>query len=679
MNKLILAIMTLALLQCTVPEKEDSQYQEEKFQYQVDQFADLRIMRYQVPGFEELSLEQKKLIYYLNQAALCGRDIIWDQHYKHNLAIRRTLEAIVEHYPGDRETADFKEFMIYLKRVWFSNGIHHHYSTNKILPGFSKEYFHELVMETPGKNFPKSFSSRDQLLDILVPVMFNLGVADKRVCQEPGKDMVRCSANNFYSGITQAEVERYYEEIREEDDPAPVSYGLNTKLVKEEGQVKEIPWRIGGMYSKAIEQVVFWLEKAAGVAENEKQEEIIRSLVKYYHTGNLEDFDEYSILWVNDLGSRVDFVNGFIETYGDPLGMKATWEALVNVKNIEATRRTETLGQNAQWFENHSPVDSRFKKEEVKGVTAKVINATMLGGDCYPSTPIGINLPNADWIRAAHGSKSVTIENIIYAYDQASMGSGMLEEFYYSEEVIGRLKKYGSLAGNLHTDLHECLGHGSGKLLPEVSPEALKNYHSPIEEARADLYALYFIMDEKMVDLGLIPDLEVAKAEYDRYIMNGMMIQLTRVELGNIVEQAHMRNRQLISKWCYEKGNKDKVIEKIMKDGKTYFVINDYKKLRGLMGQLLAEVQRVKSEGDYSAARDLVEKYGVDIDRELHAEVLARYKKLGLAPYGGFVNPRYHLVKEGDRIVDVKIEYPKDYTAQMLRYSKEYSFLPDYN
>jgi dipeptidyl-peptidase-3 len=648
----------------------------EEFKWQVDQFADLRILRYQVPGFEDLSPAQKELVYYLGEAALCGRDIIFDENYKHNLKIRRTLDAVVNGYKGDRSDPQWDKFMIYVKRIWFSNGIHHHYSNDKFIPDFTPDYFASLVKGSEGVEFPLApGETLDGLIAFLSPILFDPAVDAKKVSQDSTKDLVTGSAVNFYEGVTQAEVEKYYEGVVDKSDPTPVSYGLNSRVVKKDGKVVEEVASAGGLYGPAIEKIVFWLEKAAGVAENEQQRKVINKLVEYYQTGNLESFDEYNILWVNDLASMVDFVNGFIEVYSDPLGMKGSWEALVNFKDLKATKRADTIAANAQWFEDHSPVDPRFKKKEVKGVSAKIITAAMLGGDCYPSTPIGINLPNANWIRKNYGSKSVTLENITHAYDQSSLDSGFGKEFSYSEEILERAKKYGALAGNIHTDLHEVLGHGSGQLLPGVSSEALKNYHSPIEESRADLFAFYYLMDPKMVELGLLPTLEAAKADYDANIRNGLMTQLTRIEPGKTIEQAHMRGRAMVSHWVYEKGKPDNVISREVKDGKTYFVINDYGKLRALYGELLKEIQRITSEGDYEAARNLVETYGVQIDQELHEEVLERYRKLNLAPYAGFLNPVLTPVMENGKIVDVKIAFPDDYVKQMLRYDKEYSFL----
>jgi len=647
-----------------------------EFQWQVDQFADLKILRYKVPGFEELSPRQKELIYYLSEAALCGRDIVFAQNYKHNLLIRKTLDAIVEGYKGDRADPQWEKFMVYVKRVWFSSGIHHHYSTDKFIPDFTPEYFAALVKGTEGVQFPLTEGQTlDDLIAFLRPVLFDPAVDAKKVSQDSTQDLVTQSAVNFYEGVTQAEVEAYYKSIAAENDPTPISYGLNSRVVKKNGEVVEEVASVSGLYGPAIQKIIEWLGKAAGVAENEQQKKAIEKLIEYYETGDLKKFDEYNILWVNDLASWVDFINGFIEVYSDPLGRKGSWESVVNFKDVVATKRADTISANAQWFEDNSPVDPRFKRKEVKGVSAKVITAAMLGGDCYPSTPIGINLPNANWIRKTYGSKSVTLENITYAYNQAALTSGFGEEFSASAEVLERAKKYGAQAENLHTDLHEVLGHGSGQLLPGVSPEALKNYHSPIEESRADLFGFYYIMDNRMVELGLLPSLEAAKADYDANIRNGLMTQLTRIQPGKTIEQAHMRGRALVSHWVYEKGMPENVISRVSRDGKTYFVINDYQKLRRLYGELLAEIQRITSEGDYEAARNLIETYGVQVDPELHREVLDRYSKLKLAPYGGFINSVLTPVVENGKIVDVKIDYPVDYVKQMLDYGKVYSFL----
>ncbi|MBL4561062.1 MAG: dihydrofolate reductase [Labilibaculum sp.] len=650
------------------------------FQYQTEQFADIKILRYQVPGFEELTLGQKELIYYLAEAARCGRDILFDQNNKNNLSIRRTMEAIAKSYDGDRESDEFKNFLVYTKRVWFSNGIHHHYSMDKFMPKFSEEYFGELLSNTNHELLPL-LEGEDVvgLLTRLVPVLFDEDVDAKRVVLNPELDLIKDSANNYYEGVNEKEAEDFYAKIEKGDPERPISTGLNSKLVKENGELIEKTWKVGGMYSEAIEKIVFWLEKAIPVADSEFQKESLVKLVAFYKTGDLKTFDEYSILWVKDLDAHIDVVNGFIEVYGDALAIKGSWESIVNFKDVEATKRAVIISDNAQWFEDHSPVDERFKKKEVKGVSAKVITVAMLGGDCHPATPIGVNLPNAEWIRKEHGSKSVTIDNITHAYHQSSLKGGMVEEFAYSKEEVQRAKDHGYLGGNLHTDLHECLGHGSGQLLPGVGMDALKNYHSTLEEARADLFALYYMMDPKMVELGLMPSLEVAKAEYDGYIRNGLITQLTRIELGKDIEESHMRNRQLIVKWVYEKGESDKAIEKIHENGKTYFIVNDYQKLRMLFGDLLEEVQRIKSEGDFEAGKLLVEDYAVKVDAELHKEVKERFEKLNLAAYAGFINPDYHPVYEEDKIVDVKISYPMDFMAQMLEYGERYSFLPNIN
>ena len=677
---LILAMMTLTFSACNNgPTKETKQ--PEEFKFLVEQFADLKIMRYQVPGFDKLTLKQKELVYYLSQAALCGRDILFDQNYKYNLAIRRTLENIVENYKGNRDSEDFGKFMVYTKRVWFSNGIHHHYSKDKFFPAISQDYFATLIRETTDGNFPmRADQSREDFITEILPLVFDPNIAPKAVSQEAGKDLLLNSACNFYEGVTEKEAENFYKNLKnnaiKSGADTLVSFGLNSKLVKKNGVVKEEVYKLGGLYSKAIEQVIYWLNKAATVAENDHQQKTIEALVRYYETGDLALWDEYNVLWVKDLDSQVDFVNGFIENYGDPLGLKATWESVVNFKDMEATKRAEIISSNAQWFEDNSPVEARFKKSEVKGVSAKVITAAQLGGDCYPSTPIGINLPNADWIRKDYGSKSVTIENITYAYDQAALGNGMLEAFAASPAEIERSKKYGSLASNLHTDLHECLGHGSGQLLPGTRGDELKNYGSPLEETRADLFALYYLADPQMIKLGLYDNEDVYKAEYDTYIKNGLITQLVRIEPGKNIEQAHMRNRQLIAAWAYELGKEANVIQKYQENGASYVKINDYKALRVLFGQMLAEIQRIKSEGDFAAGRDLIEKYGVKVDPVLHNEVLARFKKLNLAPYGGFMNPVFVPVTKNGKIVDVSVEYPDDYSGQMMHYSKDFSFLP---
>lgn len=639
------------------------------FKWQIDRFDDIKVLRYQVPDFDSLSLKQKELVYYLSQAALCGRDILYDQKFKLNLPIRKTLEAIYVSYNGDKSDPRFLEFEKYLKKVWFANGIHHHYSNDKFVPGFDVAYFDSLVNATP------SLKDSGELIAQIKPAIFDPELYKSTTDQRAGIDMVVSSANNYYDGVTQAEAEAFYASLTDTTDPEPVMIGLNSRLVKRDGMIKEEVWRVGGVYSPAIEKIVYWLEKAAGVAENEKQKAVIESLVSYYKSGDLKEFDRYSILWLEDGDSQVDFVNGFIESYGDPLGYKGAWEANVNFKNIEATKRTEILSANAQWFEDNSPIDTIYKKEKVKGVSAKVITVAQLGGDCYPATPIGINLPNSDWIRRDHGSKSVTIQNITYAYNEVAEGNGFMEEFTLREEDREAARKFGALAGDLHTDMHECLGHGSGKLAPGVRGDELKNYGSTLEEARADLFALYHLGDAKLVELGIVPDSGVVKAGYYNAIFNGLMGQLTRIEPGKDLAEAHMRDRQLIAKWCYEKGREQNVIELVKENGKTYVVINDYAKLRGLFGELLKEVQRIKSEGDFEACRDLIEGYGVKVDRELHKEVLERFAKLDIAPYSGFVNPVFTPVVENGKIVDVTISYPDNYVEQMLDYSKNYSFL----
>lgn len=651
----------------------------EKFSYIVDQFADLQILRYQVPGFENLSLRQKQLLYHLSEAALMGRDILFDQNGRYNLVIRRTLEAVYQYGTVDKSSADYQAFEVYLKRVWFANGIHHHYGEDKFIPGFSEAFFDASVRSVDASLLPlKVGETVDTLLARLKPVIFDPTVMPKRTVQSGDTDWIQASANNYYGeDVTQVEVEAFYGKMKAEGDSrCPLSYGLNSRLEKENGQLVERVWKVGGLYSEAIEQIVAELEKAAAFAENEKQRQIIATLIDYYRTGDLRTFDAYSILWVEDTDSQVDFVNGFIETYGDALGLKASWESTVNFRNEEATRRTQTISENAQWFEDHSPVDQRFKKEQVKGVSAKVITVAMLGGDCYPSTPIGINLPNADWIRRDHGSKSVTIENIMEAYDKASQGSGFSDEFVWSDEERNRIKTYGFLTDMLHTDLHECLGHGSGQLLPGTDPDALKAYASTLEEARADLFGLYYLADPKMQELGLVPDGEAFKAEYYKYMMNGLLTQLVRIEEGKDVEEAHMRNRQLIARWVFEQGAADKVVELKKREGKTFVVINDYQQLRALFGKLLAEVQRIKSEGDYEAGRSLVENYGVKIDPVLHHEIRERYVRLHLSPYKGFVNPVMREVKDDSgHVTDITLDYTEGYAEQMLRYSRDYSYL----
>lgn len=679
-KQLILLAMTATLFASCGGQKT-TQVETDDFNYTVEQFADLQMLRYKVHGFDELSLKQKELVYYLSQAALEGRDILYDQNGKYNLRIRRMLEAVYTDYQGDKADTNFVNMETYLKRVWFSNGIHHHYGSEKFVPGFTPEFLKNAITGIDASKLPlQEGQTIEQFCEEIFPVIFDPKVMPKRVNQAAGEDLVLTSASNYYEGVTQKEAEDYYNKLKNPADSFPVMFGMNSRLVKEDGIIKEKVWKVGGLYSPAIEKIVYWLEKAATVAEDAHQKSVIEKLIQFYKDGNLKTFDDYCILWVKDLAPRVDFVNGFTESYGDPLGMKASWESIVNFKDIEATKRTEKLSANAQWFEDHSPVDKNFKKDKVKGVSAKVITAAILGGDLYPSTAIGINLPNSNWIRSHHGSKSVTIGNLTDAYNKAAHGNGFMEEFVYSDAELTSIDKYADLTDDLHTDLHECLGHGSGKLLPGVDQDALKAYGSTIEEARADLFGLYYLPDAKMVELGLTPNAEAYKAEYYTYMMNGLMTQLVRIELGNTVEEAHMRNRQLIARWAFEKGAADKVVELVKKDGKTYVRINDYEKLRNLFGQLLAEIQRIKSEGDYAAAHNLVENYAVKVDPVLHAEVLERYKKLNLAPYKGFINPVYEAITdENGNITDVKVSYNEGYAEQMLRYSKDYSTLPDIN
>lgn len=652
--------------------------EEHIFNYVVDQFADLQVLRYRVAGFDSLTLQQKKLVYYLSEAALQGRDILFDQNGKYNLQIRRLLETLYVHFTGDRTEEPFLALEVYLKRVWFSNGIHHHYGCDKFVPGFSAEYLKNLILHTDVSLLPlESGETVEAMCDKLFPVIFHPEVMPKRVNQNDGEDLVETSAANYYEGVTQQEAEAFYAAQKAQGDAEhPVMYGMNSRLVKKDGVIQEEVWKVGGLYGKAIEKIIGWLHRAEEVAENDSQRQVIRLLVAFYQTGDLKLFDDYSIQWLKDTASRVDFVNGFIESYGDPLGMKASWESIVNFKDLEATRRTELISSNAQWFEDHSPVNPSFKKERVKGVSAKVITAAMLAGDLYPSSAIGINLPNSNWIRSVHGSKSVTIGNLTDAYNKAARGNGFREEFVYSEAEKELLDNYADLTSDLHTDLHECLGHGSGKLLPGVDPDALKAYGSTIEEARADLFGLYYMADAKLVELGLLPDNEAYKAEYYSYMMNGLMTQLVRIEPGAQIEEAHMRNRQLIARWALEKGRDGQVVEWMKKAGKTFVRINDYVRLRELFGQLLAEIQRIKSEGDFEAARALVENYAVKVDAALHAEVLERYSSLHLAPYKGFVNPVYTpQVDENGEITDVTVLYDEGYTEQMLRYSRDYSNL----
>ncbi|MDX2246380.1 MAG: dihydrofolate reductase [Bacteroidia bacterium] len=676
---LLLAGMIL-LFSCT-GESTTTPPESEEFVYKTEQFADLKILRYQVPGFEALPLQQKKLLYYLSEAALSGRDIIWDQHFKHNLTIRRTLEAIVKSGKTD-ESGDFAKFMEYTKRVWFSNGIHHHYGNEKILPEFSEAYFAGLVKSIDPAKLPlMEGETPDAFLARITPIMFDPSIAAKKVNLNTEVDIVQNSAINFYEGVTEEEVDAYYKGIIDTTDETPISYGLNTKVVKENGKVVEKVWKVGGIYTEAIEKVVYWLEKAITVADDPAQKKSLGLLVQYYKTGDLQIFDEYSVAWVADTTSDIDVINGFIEVYNDPKGYKGSFESVVSIRDPEATKRIKAIGKEAQYFEDHSPIMDAHKKKNVQGISARVINVVMEAGDAAPTTPIGINLPNANWIRGLHGSKSVNLANIVSAYDEASKGGGFLQEFAYSEKEIENARKYGSLADLLHTDMHEVIGHASGQMEPgrSLAKDALDSYSSTIEEGRADLIALYYILDQKLVDMGLMESLEVGKTGYDDYILNGIMTQLTRIKPGNDIEESHMRNRAWISHWAFEKGQPENVIEKVVRDGKTYFKINDYEKLRDIFGQLLREVQRIKSQGDYEAAKALVENYGVKVDPVLHAEVLARYKTLNSAPYSGFIQPLLKPVMNGDEITDVLIEYPMDFTAQMLYFAEKYSFLPNYN
>lgn len=643
----------------------------EKFSYTDESFADIQMLRYKLDKFENLTLKQKMYIYYLAKATLCGRDITTDQFGKYNLLIRKTLEAIYEHYDGNRQTDDFHLLVVYLKRVWFSNGIHHHYGCEKFVPGFTETFFR---MAT--KNVAEYIDGDvDNVLDTICPIMFNPSIMAKRVNQKVGEDLVKTSACNYYEGLTQNEVEAFYDAMRDKTDTEPISYGLNSTLRKAaDGTISENVWRENGLYGKAIHNIIYWLRKAAGVAENKLQADIINTLVDYYRTGDLRTFDRYSVEWLKEHEGRIDFINGFIEVYGDPLGIKAAWEGIVTYKDVIATQRTQTISRNAQWFEDHSPVDSRFRKKKVVGVTANVVCAAMLGGDEYPSTAIGINLPNADWIRARHGSKSITIGNLTHAYNQASHGNGFLEEFVIDDNTRAIIDKYGDICDDLHTDLHECLGHGSGQLLNGVSADALGSYGSTIEEARADLFGLYYIADHKLVELGLTPDADAYRSQYYTYMMNGLLTQLTRIQSGNQIEEAHMRNRALIARWTMD--NFPQAATLIKRDGKTYLRINDYALLRTAFATLLAEIQRIKSEGDYETARELVERYAIDVDRNLHSELLARYNALGIAPYKGFVNPHMILVEDSNgEPIDVKLDYTENYDQQMLRYSHEYGFL----
>lgn len=652
------------------------------FKYQTDQFADVRVLRYKVPGFEQLTVKQKELVYYLYEAALAGKDIIWDQNYKYNLTVRKTLEAIVSTYSGDKNLENWKKFMVYAKRVWFSNGIHHHYSNIKLLPEFSKEYFAELVKNSDAVSLPLNKNEdASEFIKRIAPIIFDPNVAAKKVNLDPKSDLIVSSATNFYEDVTQKEAERFYKSITDTATKTPISYGLNSKLIKENGKIVEKKWALGGMYSDAIGKIIYWLEKASAVAENDAQKKALDLLTQYYKTSDLKTFDDYCIAWVEDTASVIDVVNGFIEVYGDPLGRKGSFESVVSIKDFEASKRIAAIGAQAQWFEDNSPLLAEHKKKNVKGISAKVITTVVETGDAAPTTPIGINLPNANWIRQDHGSKSVALGNIVYAYEK-SKSPGQINEFYIDEEMNKRVKEHAALAGALTTDMHEVIGHASGQINPGIGQphETLKNYANALEEGRADLVALYYIMDKKLIDIGVMPSLEVGKAEYDNYITNGLLVQLARLKPGEQIEEAHMRNRQMNAGWAYEKGKKENVIERRKTDdGRTYFVINDYEKLRVLFGELLREIQRVKSEGDYEAGKNLIENYGVKVDEALHKEVLERYAKVGIAPYAGFIQPKLVSVMDGDKITDVKVEYPFDFVQQMLEFGKKYALLPTVN
>lgn len=671
-------MISIAAIACRNNTQDGTSVEQDDFNYFVEQFDDIRVLKYKLPAWDELTLEQKEYIYYLGQAALAGRDIFWDQNFRYNLLIRKTIEGVIEFYTGDRDSEEYKSFLKYAKKVFFAGGIHHHYSSDKFAPEFSEDYFSELIGKTPAENLPLARNQTPaELANSLAPVIFDPKLFPRKVEQGEGTDMVAQSAVNFYEGVTQEEAEKFYSGKIDQKDPQPVSVGLNSRLVKINGKLVEEVYRSGGKYGEAIDEIISWLEKAQTVAPDDSVRNELGLLIEYYRTGDLETWDEYNVAWARNTHPVVDYINGFIETYEDPMGMKATWEGLVNYTDAEATKRTKIITQNAQWFEDNAPIQPEYRKEKVTGINARVINIAMLGGDVHPASPLGINLPNADWIRKEVGSKSVTLANITGAYDKANQGNGFLEEFAESSEEVERIKKYGSISDALHTDLHECVGHASGKLAEGTDPNALKNYASPLEEARADLFALYFMMDPKIVELGLLPDQEAAKAEYDSYIRNGLLTQIVRIQSGKSIEQAHMRSRSAITHWVYDKGQQDNVIGFIKRDGKTYVKINDYEKLRTLFGELLKEIQRVKSEGDFTAGRFIIENFGVKIDPELHREILDRYAKLNLAPYTGFVNP--YLTPRYDpsgKITDIVVEYTDDYLGQMMYYGKNYSFLP---
>lgn len=679
--KLIFLTLIASIIMVSCKTKETPVTGSEDFRYEIDRFEDIRVLRYELPGFDQLPLKQKQFIYYLSEAALCGRDILWDQNFKYNLLVRKTLESIMLTFEGDRENDQFDAFQTYVKRVFFANGIHHHYSNEKFVPGFSQEYFEQLILGSDPEVLPDYHSkSPVELSAFLGPILFDQNLYAVRSDQRAGVDMITSSATNFYEGVTQAEVEAYYASITVKDDPRPVSYGLNTKVVKTDDVVSEVVYRSGGMYGEAIDQIISWIEKAMKYAENDTQVKELELLIDYYRTGSLSTWDEYNVVWAGNTNPVVDYINGFIETYADPMGMKATWEAIVNYKDIEASKRTAIITQNAQWFEDNSPINPLYRKEKVTGVSASVINIAMLGGDCYPASPLGINLPNADWIRKEVGSKSVTLANITDAADKASQGSGFLEEFAENADEIIRVRKYGTIAGALHTDMHECLGHASGKLAPGTDPNALKNYASPLEEVRADLFALYYLADPKLLELQLLADVDAGKAAYDSYIRNGIITQLVRIRPGRQIEQAHMRCRASIARWVFEKGEPENVIEMVERDGKVYVRINDYAKLRTLFGEMLAEVQRIKSEGDFEAGKELIENYGITVDPVLHAGILERYAGLNLAPYTGFVNPMLTpVLNSKGNITDITVEYIDDFIGQMIFYGRNYSFLPVVN
>lgn len=685
-KNLSLLVLSFVLFHCspsTINEQSQAnEVGEDDFQVKMDQFADLQILRYRVPGFENLTSREKELAYYLYEASLSGRDIIYDQNYKHNLSIRKVMESLISSAtPEDSANADFQKLLTYAKRMWFSNGIHHHYSNDKLIPEFSEQYFVRKVNALSDDQLPLwEGETKEQFTNRLIPILFNPTIDAKRISQDASGDMVALSSNNLYEGLTQVEVEQFYTQLIDKNDSTPVMYGLNSKLLKDDGEIIEKQYKVGGMYTQAIEKMVYWLQKAVEVSEDENQKKSLSKLIEYYQTGDLEKFDEYNIAWVSDTASVVDIIHGFIEVYGDALGYRGAYEAVVSIKDEEASKRMAALSREAKWFEANSPIMDEHKKENVKGISYKVGTVVVEAGDAAPSTPIGINLPNSDWIRKIHGSKSVSLGNITDAYNLAG-STGTLEEFTYSEEEQNRAQEYKVLSDKLHTALHEVIGHASGQLNPGVASasETLKNFASPLEEARADLVALYYLYDQKLVDIGVMPSLEVGKTEYEGYIRNGLMLQLNRLEPGSTIEQAHMRNRQMVAAWAFEKGQADNVIERKTKDGKTYFVVNDFDKLRALFGQLLREVQRIKSEGDYNAGKQLIEKYGVKVDQNLLKEVKDRYASLNVAPYSGFIQPRLVPVKKGKRIVDVKVEYPKDFMEQMLEYGREYAFLPVYN